>query len=367
MTNAIVYCNDLKAVLRSAINTSDRDIVGKTSGLYSVSRMLSMTGAMCRSDDKFAHNFSYTPIPDDFITPMNFGEVSIDSANQLWSRSKNEDRKIALFWSGGIDSTVALVSLIQTNPNWCKDLIVYTSDYAVTVEYPLFFNTFIKDKVKTVFLSGKDFFNPELINDKVIVVDGTCGDQLWGCNVLQKIIDKAHTPYKSLYTNPVFLDLFIHKNQPAIKSKTIEYIENLVSNFPVETKTIANLYWMLTFTHKWDIVRLRHSSFIQDINKFGGINSFFNTENFQRWTMTNPDLRLQRDWKTYKQPAKDFIYQFTGDDDYRINKLQHESMGKSIHDGSNFCYTSLVTINGYKLLKDMQTQSYIELLNTCLK
>lgn len=365
MVNRIVYYNKIEYLLSSAINCRSRDIIGKISGLSSIGTLLSISGPICRYDDNFAHNFSYTPIPKNHNTNMSFEEVCIDAAKNIWDLAAG--KKIGLFWSGGIDSTTALVSLMLTNPNWHKDMVIYTSKYSIDVEYPLFYESFLKDVADILMLSNSKFFNPELFNENIIAVDGTCGDQLWGCNIIRKIIDKADLPYQTLFTTKCFTDIFKNIKSMAIKSSSLRYIESLIDVFPVETKTVSDLLWMLTFTHKWDVVRLRHTSNIKDVSKFGKMYSFFNTDNFQRWTMSNSDKRIVKEWNTYKQPAKDFIYSFTKDNDYRINKLQHESMGHSINDRSAVPYVSLYTTNGHQLTTNNGKKSYIELLNTCLK
>jgi len=361
----ILYYTKIELLLNSATNSGNREKLAKVSGLYATGQLLSISGPICRCDDSFAHNFDYTPIPVDFNTSMSFGEVALDAAENLWRQAG--DKKIALFWSGGIDSTTALVALMMTNTNWSKQLIIYTSDYSVNVEYKLFYESFIHGKVETIFLSDRQFFNPELYGDDRLVVDGTCGDQIWGCNILRKMMDKIHQPYQVLYNTDVF-DKAVKMNMPlSSRTQAIKYIDNLVDKFPVKIKTLAELFWLLTFTHKWDVVKLRHTSYIADVTKFGKMISFFNTDNFQRWAMSNPDKKLQNEWNTYKQPAKDFIYELTKDNDYRINKLQHESLGRSMQNDRPNYYVSLVTNNGYQLHENKDVINYINLLNGCLK
>ena len=144
-------------------------------------------------------------------------------------------------------------------------------------------------------------------DDDFVVVDGTCGDQLWGCNALAKMIEVIDRPYQEFFNHDVFKKIYKTGSKLSLKKNTINYIEMLVDMFPIKTTTIAELYWLLTFTHKWDVVRLRHTSYIKNVSRFGKMNAFFNTEDFQRWTMSNADKRIQKQWNTYKQPAKDFI------------------------------------------------------------
>ena len=361
----IKYYKNTRILIDSAVNTGNRHHLAKISSINDVGNLLSIFGPINRIDEDFAHHFDFTPVPIDYNTTLSFSEVSLLSAENLWVKAKN--KKIVLFWSGGIDSTVALVSLIMTNSEWQKQLIILTSNYSVTVEYPLFYEKFLKDKVEIKFLTNHEFFDAELFKDDFVVVDGTCGDQLWGCNALADMIDDIDKPYHEFFNHDVFNKIYKMGSKLSLKKNTINYIELLIEKFPIKTTTIAELYWLLTFTHKWDVVRLRHTSYIKDVSRFGKMNAFFNTENFQRWTMCNADKRLQKEWNTYKQPAKDFIYTFTKDSEYQINKLQHESMGRSILIGHPRSHFQVVTTSEHQLTDDVDMKKTNAILNRCLK
>lgn len=303
-----------------------------------VGYLLSILGPIDRRGT-FSNLFEYTPIPKDYYTNLSFSEVSIESGQKIWNEADN--KTVTLFWSGGIDSTTALVSLIQTNKNWKEQLRIVSSQYAIEKEYPLFFNKFLKDNVEILLLKNMEFFEPDLYNDKTYVVDGSCGDQIWGCNILQKLNDIKDKPFYNFFKTDIFNN-FCRTNNKLVSL----YIEELVEDFPVEIKTTAQMFWLLTFVYKWDHVRWRHMSCVRDPSVHHNMHNFFNTETFQKWAMSNTDKKLGETWNTYKQPAKDFIFEFTKDDDYRINKLQHESLGNSIEShikSNNLYYYKLIT------------------------
>jgi hypothetical protein len=308
----------------------------------SVGKLLNIYGAINRFDKTTPFVFDSTPVPEDYQTSLSFSDVSLNVAREIWT--SNPDKKICVFWSGGIDSTVALSALIMTNSDYRNRITVYTSEYSIQNEYPLFFDMFVKN-MDYILLKDGEFFNPALFNGSNYVIDGCCGDQIWGCNIMEKMDDIRKKHYSSLYKTDEF-----KKCCGAFTKTTIEYIENLVESFPTETKTVSDLYWLLTFTHKWDHVRRRHMANIKDISVFNRMNSFFNHVEYQKWAMTNTDMKVGETWNTYKQPAKDFIFELTDDNDYRVNKLQHESMGHSI--------TNNITRNYYKLVTDNSALTY---------
>ena len=53
---------------------------------------------------------------------------------------------------------------------------------------------------------------------------------------------------------------------------------------------------------------------------------FYNTEEFQLWSMNNPDKKMREEWRTYKWPAKEVIYEYAKDADYRDNKTKRGSL-----------------------------------------
>jgi hypothetical protein len=325
-------------------------------GLFSVGKMLQINGPINRAD-KFAFNFDGTPLPRETNTTKSFTDVSLKTAEDLWAKAG--DKKIALYWSGGIDSTVALTSLIRTNSDWLNRIIIYASEYSINIEYPLFYEKYLKN-ANVIILKDLEFFKPDLFSDDLIVVDGTCGDQIWGCNVMKDMGDLRKQHYKNLFKTEKF-------QQTAFKTKlhTINYIIDQAEKFPVPIKTVSDLYWMLTFTHKWDHVRLRMMASVKDFTKFHLLNSFFNSIYFQQWAMSNLDVKLGDTWNTYKQPAKDFIYEFTKDNEYRIHKLQEGSMGRSIKIGhEEMDHFNLVTENGHTTYNEIENAK--KLLIDCL-
>ena len=54
---------------------------------------------------------------------------------------------------------------------------------------------------------------------------------------------------------------------------------------------------------------------------------FFRGTEFQNWSLNHPrDRAAVADWREYKQVAKQYIYEFTGDDEYRSSKTKEPSL-----------------------------------------
>ena len=65
-----------------------------------------------------------------------------------------------------------------------------------------------------------------------------------------------------------------------------------------------------------------------ETSQWGSTISFFNTDDFQKWSIVNHDVKHGGTWKTYKQPAKDYINKYIKDETYRKNKTKEPSLIK---------------------------------------
>jgi hypothetical protein len=81
---------------------------------------------------------------------LSFSEVSDLRAADIKELINSTDRPIMIQWSGGIDSTVAIVSLIKNLTRQELERITVSMSGDTALENPHFFNKFIKDKIKIV-------------------------------------------------------------------------------------------------------------------------------------------------------------------------------------------------------------------------
>ena len=293
--------------------------------MFAVNNLLQHSGVINRCWS-MPYVFDITNLPNPVDANITFDKCCLIRAQELWQQTQG--RRLALFWSGGIDSTAALVALMITNSKWHEQLILYTSQSAVEKEYPVFYHRYLK-AVEHKFLRNWDFVDPTLWSADRLVVDGALGDQLWGGSRVQHdIFAFGLEPYEKFFQTAFYLDRTQAHERPLLR----DYIQRLIGTVPVPIRTIQDLVWLLTFTHDWDHIRLQTMARIDDINLIDSTHAFFNSIHFQSWAMSNGHRRVGDHWCTYKQPAKDFIYSFTGDDDYRVNKCKEWSLQYMITD-----------------------------------
>lgn len=307
-----------------------------------------------------------SPIPDATGFTKSFSEVADEKGVELW----NEDKELKVYWSGGIDSTVALVSLLKSKPSdWHDRLkIIYTLNSIE--EYSLFWNNYIKDKIQTEevlmpdqddnkYYMDKPFSSPVLKHiadnlDKGLTITGECGDQLFGSSGFI-----AHPEVLKMTA-----DEFIQDRYP----NNIEDIKLFNSKCPYTISSIKDLFWWWNFNLKWEEVSHRSLAMVKNNNNIDNVRHFFRTDNFQKWSILNPDKKLKDTLKSYKFTAKDYIYDYTSDEDYRDNKLKIGSLkvrwGHSLGmDNKNNIIYAGDTSTSTDLLKDKYGDSLQKFIN----
>ena len=126
------------------------------------------------------------------------------------------------------------------------------------------------------------------------------------------------------------LSWFIRNLTANEKPQVVEFLESLVHRAPVEIYSSHDLFWYLNFNMKWQAVNFRIVSHCkdQDIgNKLiNQLVHFFNTEDFQHWSLSEGHYFTGSKWGDYKMCMKEPIFKVTGDGNYLKYKTKHPSL-----------------------------------------
>ncbi len=250
------------------------------------------------------------------LETRSFGEVCLDVARKI---AMHTDRPIAVFWSGGIDSTSVLVAMMQTID---PDRLFVVCNQGSIDEFPSFYDEKIKNQVRTI--SPPDL---HLNYDSYFSVSGDGGDTVWA------VIDdsfwandhaRIHTPWQDCIDRNIIDD--------------IDFIEEFCSWSGVDIKTWLELRAWFYLCCKWQDKCMRPYWLRHDITD-SDIVAFYDFDaSFLNWTMHNLDKMIGARWTDYKIPAKQFIYQYHKD----VNYLQNKSKVDSI-----YLHTALQTKANY--------------------
>ena len=279
----------------------------------------------------------YSEIPKVKKWNKTFERCCMDRATQLWSLGK----PITLFWSGGIDSSAVLISLIETKNNDDVLNIRYTQNSIS--EFPVMWEKLVKnidDPIHDKNVLDKKIFK----NHDIIKVTGECGDQCFGSDALHGKLENIDDDWETIFNwdkNKIFGDVDTVYER-CEKFCLSEVLFSSVEQAPFDINTVFDLYWWLNFCFKWHDVDTRMIFTFTPSPDWQSTFSFFNNDDFQKWSIVNHDIKHQGSWKTYKQPAKDFINKYVYDENYRVNKTKEPSLIKILEGKANGIYTKTV-------------------------
>lgn len=315
-----------------------------------------------------------TTVHSDFTMPtydpqfsLTFDEICDLRAQDIKKIIYATDRPIIVQWSGGIDSTVIMASLIKNLNDSEKERIIVSLSSDSLLEYPYFYTHFVKDKFKIVD-SENLLFNDYKEKYNAYCIMGDTGDCIFGAELGNKLYSKIKfftDDWKFLYNNVIssdveytrYKDIIIkHFNtnlqnsitsmqQQKIVGENISkllpgdgnfgelFYEKIVRNIKTSNVPIYSLhdfFWWTIFNGRYMFCALRGPNvFSTTQNKAELINNcliqWFNTVEYQLWSMKNNNngekisAPIQGQYKT---ACKRYIYDLTKDDWYYHHKMK---------------------------------------------
>ena len=272
--------------------------------------------------------FNYTsvcePISDIVKMPPNklsFEDMCITKALEI----KKLDGDIFIMYSGGIDSTSAVVSfLLSWSLQELKRVYIVTSKEGQD-EFPEFWydlNKVFEGRILNSFEHIENFCK------KGYVITGEHGDQIFGSDVIKTSVH--HFGYTSMHQSwEKYIPTVYHKMfGTKIAKNMVDVYEPLLDYCPFQLKSTFDWLWWFNFTNKWQHVKYRMLSFSpweDPKNNFKKIIHFYDSPHWQRWSLDNHDKKMGSTLNEYKVPAKDFIVKYTKYNSYR-SKLKLGSL-----------------------------------------
>ena len=293
------------------------------------------------------------PLPTDYNTTKTFADCCNERAAELLATGKT----VTVSWSGGIDSTVALVSLLNVTQNLSQIKVLLNAKSIE--EYPLFYNTYIKDRIETFTLIDQHLSKYIISSENELLVGGDPADYMLGRNFdLPLIGSTIEEWYNYQAENVEYL-----VSNPALKALIYDKIMHLINTTCPYTVTngFEAVRWV-KFVIGWEQGMNR----ILKFNLFDKTNiqnriGFFNTQDFQKWSVSNHDTLVGDTPETFKYILKNYIYDFTGDADYRDNKVK---MGSARMENFNDPDIQAVSVIQQKRMNDTSAVMIDSLYNS---
>ncbi|SEB48282.1 hypothetical protein SAMN04489761_0973 [Tenacibaculum sp. MAR_2009_124] len=258
-----------------------------------------------------------------------FKEICDHRAKQVLNSTTSD---LNVLWSGGIDSTLALISILkQCSSEELSRINIILSKESIK-EYTTFYKEVIEGKLNHKLITGTIY---EHISPSDVIITGENGDQLFGSDKLKHtVISKdAFSSYHKI------LDFIISRKLGSSKytSDIIKYLEPVINKCPFEIITLYDYLWWMNFALKWQTVSMR---LLYGINRNAqdlehNVYHFFKTPSFQSWSLSNHDKKIKDTWKSYKYIAKEIIYDYHNDKEYLVNKEKEPSLKEIIRTTSS--------------------------------
>jgi hypothetical protein len=255
----------------------------------------------------------------------NFGELCIETAVKI---ANITDRPIAVAWSGGIDSTAALVALMQTVD--LNRITVVCNNNSID-EFPSFYKNKIENRVNVISLTELsnryyDFFT----------VSGDGGDTVWAVIDESFWINNQHKiqlPWQDCIDRTIIDDM--------------DFVEDFCSWSGVEIKSWLDLRTWFYLCCKWQDKCMRPYYLRQDVTDKDTVAFYGLDSSFQNWTMNNLEKIIGTTWQDYKIPAKEFIHQYHQDSDYLQNKSKVNSFSIELDLNSTYHTYTRIAVSEY--------------------
>jgi len=251
---------------------------------------------------------------------MCFEDICSIQANDILKIGK----RVNVLWSGGLDSTCALVALLSNAKE--KDQIRILANYNSIIESGYMYDTFFK-RYDTKIDTKLNF------NENELFITGALGNQLFSLgafDVENKIsVDDIDKPYRNVFSK-----------------EKIEFYEPALAKSPKPIITVEDFLWFENFAFKWDhqriamIIKWLQPNSVD--NYLDQVYGFYYNRLFEHWSIQSNEQQfdIRNLKKTNKLPMRKYIHKYLGDDalDYVKNKEVTHSIFNMYH--RSYIYTT---------------------------
>lgn len=315
--NNVLYHAEDRRDLANLIDPAAKNKINITEMLMALSSK--PKGQITDRTNTFAGRYKtiVDPIPE---LPSNFNKSFSDIASERSTELLSTGKEIIVSWSGGIDATYALVSLLKN----CSDTsqITVSMNYFSIVENDYFYLNYIKNKLKVI--APTDYYPRIIPTENQIFVTGDQIPQIFGFSFVS-FSDSKHESWISWV-----LSKFDSKEKA---NWFLSNIKPWLDKSPVEIKTVFDFMWWLCFSVRWNNNRFKplrwNSSYDKNIFE-NNIKPFFRTTDFEIWSMLNHDKKIKNDAPSFKYIMKEEIFEFDKNENYLNQKTSERSNVKLV-------------------------------------
>jgi hypothetical protein len=268
-----------------------------------------------------------------------FAQICDERAIELYQQAERNNRKLAVMYSGGIDSTLVVTALLKNlNKDQLKNVVILMNEESIYEN-----RNFYYDHISKNLTSAPSFNYGSYITSKdYLLISGEQADMLFlpgfvfeYLNLTNAGLDSTFLPVEQ--TKGQVIDC-INYMLPEYKDKNsaeniYRIVEKVCESSPIEIKNMQDMWWWAHFVTKWQSCYTRMLGFISNPNLIEfekGYTTFFCNDDFQLWSMNNRDSIMKNGMGTYKFVQKDYIYDYNKDEQYYKEKKKLGSLGSAV-------------------------------------
>jgi hypothetical protein len=266
---------------------------------------------------------------------------------------EKSDRPWLLMWSGGIDSTTVLTSVLKNTTAEDRKNIQVVCNAVSVYENPRFFFNHVEKNFKLIDTADMYQNRNRATFENYYVVTGEFADNLSIGRGLGLIHQDPNIGLKDCVRDP---DQLLGMMSSAAGKKCAHwYYERMIENIQSTDLPISTYFdacWWQFFNYVWTEFNIdRYFRFVNQFTcsseNFKLYNSsmidWYNTKEYQKWSMHN--ILVKKNYgnniANIKQYAKEYIYEFDRDEYYRVFKMKGASVSwarETMSDPKPFCY-----------------------------
>lgn len=266
------------------------------------------------------------------------------------------DREIVVSWSGGVDSTCIICSLILAGIPKSQLIVVYTQESID--ENPNFYNWLRNNGYKMIKYSWTLSKKLYPMFPDATFITGWCADQLFGSNVNQRYPELYDKDYKD-GLRYIILNRRIYDNTDIV-DKAINKFGEYANRIELPIKYTCDALWLFNFAVKWSHVCMDINLTLPLEKQRENSINFFEDIRFQEWSIANYQNFYKHnqstDIESYKKPLKEVIYSLNKDEDYLKNKGKVNSWTSSGQFRLAYTDMCIYDKDGYHIL-DLQADT----------
>ena len=262
-------------------------------------------------------------IPTPFTEKVPFADLMDARAQEIVA---NKER-IAVSWSGGVDSTGIVTAILKNLPENERDRLTVLCSNSSLEEAPNYYKLLMNMGIDVRITDNLFKTLGDVECD--VALNGFVADQLFGSEIY---LEKQEL-YNAPWMDGVSAFVEDRMGMPlSEKSKSVlhEIYTDYAQKVGIHLEQWCEFAWMINFCCKYSWVQDLLPIFASGSPNQDKLELFYDTMDFQRFAITRQDeirtVNCHTHLRHYKRPIKQYIFNFAGDQDYLLRKGKMNSL-----------------------------------------